>query len=574
MSIAELIMQGGNRASESTAWVGDSLAKLGQNVGKALADREQQKQAQEMLPFLQQSMQESMTLAGQGKTGEAYAKMMPFLADPSVMNNPNLRQVIPAFEKGIAFAAESYARNIRAEAYRDSYSGGGRGGDSRTPQGPAAFFNQPSSNTEENYSGEGDGMGGAGNVDQTQANQPKALWADEVNAVDAEAAKGLPVMRGAAEEQQNPFEEEWSFTMAGYNPPSKDLQKKAIKGNEEFINSPAEQQQEFKNSVSSTANPRGTEFIEAPGLSNFKGFEDITGIYIPKETYIEFPESLSLQEDDKGSKWTTKFVKKTVNQQQMDMANKLAYTDLPTSIRRINDNQTLQKFFTENTIDKLDVGQKESDDGKFVGYIGIRGTNNYINLSPDDYIAVQTITGLPSTSKTLLSPLAKSERPTAEAPAPTQAGIPANQLTTPAPEIPEEAMALQKIVEQGQAAKASESAKNVEKRIKDIDTQIKQLSSAYIQGSRVGGGMLPGGYAAPISSGNRQKTAEEAQVDIQKITQLKAERQLLFAKTEKAYNAAKSEGRVFQNADEVKSSKKKFPAGTIIYIGREPAKVK
>ena len=67
MSIAELIMQGTKRSSESTAWVGDSLAKLGQQVGASLAEREQQKQAQEMLPFLQQSMQESMTLAGQGQ---------------------------------------------------------------------------------------------------------------------------------------------------------------------------------------------------------------------------------------------------------------------------------------------------------------------------------------------------------------------------------------------------------------------------------------------------------------------------------------------------------------------------
>jgi len=125
MSIAELIMQGTNRASESTAWVGDSLAKLGQNVGKALADREQQKQAQEMLPMFQQSMQDAMILANKGDAGLAYAKLMPFLADPAVVNNPYMKNVIPAFEKGIQFAAENYARNIRAEAYRDRSSGGG-----------------------------------------------------------------------------------------------------------------------------------------------------------------------------------------------------------------------------------------------------------------------------------------------------------------------------------------------------------------------------------------------------------------------------------------------------------------
>lgn len=117
MSIAELIMQGTNRSSESTAWVGDSLAKLGQNVGAALAQREQQKQAQEMLPFLQQSMQESMMLAGEGKSGEAYAKLIPLLTDPSTANNPYIMRVIPALETGIKVAADDFLRKSQIEAY-------------------------------------------------------------------------------------------------------------------------------------------------------------------------------------------------------------------------------------------------------------------------------------------------------------------------------------------------------------------------------------------------------------------------------------------------------------------------
>jgi hypothetical protein len=338
------------------------------------------------------------------------------------------------------------------------------------------------------------------------ANQPVAYLQDEV---DKAAAEGLPVMGGAAAEQQNPFEEEWSFTMAGYNPPSKDLEKKAIKDNEKFINSPAQQQQEFKDSVSSTANPRGTEFIEAPGLSNFKGFEDITGIYIPKETYIEFPESLSLQEDDKGSKWTTKFVKKTVNQQQIDKANKLAYTDLPTAIRRINDNQTLQKFFTENTTDKLDVGQKESEGDKFVGYIGIRGTDNYINLSPDDYVAVQTITGLPSTSKTLLSPLAKTERPTApKALAETQGGLPAAQ-PPPAATIPD--------AEGNPFAKQIGKIQKKEMEEKK-DTTAKEISRVIETASRIENalaGIAKGEYPTSLDYLPRakQKALKDASID-------------------------------------------------------------
>jgi len=93
MSIAELIMQGTNRASESTAWVGDSLAKLGQNVGKVLADREQQKQAQEMLPFLKQNLQAAMTDAENGKPGQAYSKLLGSL-DTQTLKIPQLANLV------------------------------------------------------------------------------------------------------------------------------------------------------------------------------------------------------------------------------------------------------------------------------------------------------------------------------------------------------------------------------------------------------------------------------------------------------------------------------------------------
>jgi len=128
MSIAELIMQGTQRSSESTAWVGDSLAKLGQNVGKVLADREQQKQAQEMLPMFQQSMQDAMILANKGDAGLAYSKLMPFITNPATANNP---YTFPAIKNALTLiesAAQQSARNIQVQAYRDRYSGGGGGG--------------------------------------------------------------------------------------------------------------------------------------------------------------------------------------------------------------------------------------------------------------------------------------------------------------------------------------------------------------------------------------------------------------------------------------------------------------
>jgi hypothetical protein len=118
-------MQGTNRASESTSLVGDSLAKLGQNVGQALAQREQQKQAQEMLPMFQQSMQEAMISANEGDSGIAFSKLMPFLTSPATLNNPFILPALNAGTKMIELAANDYTRNIRAEAYKDRYSGGG-----------------------------------------------------------------------------------------------------------------------------------------------------------------------------------------------------------------------------------------------------------------------------------------------------------------------------------------------------------------------------------------------------------------------------------------------------------------
>jgi hypothetical protein len=122
MSIAELIMTGTERASKSTDWVADSLAKIGDNVTKVLREREQSRQAQEMLPFLQQSMQESMKKAGEGKSGEAYSILMPFLTDPSVARNPFM---MPALEAGIKMnqiAADDFLKKEQLRVQEGMYN--------------------------------------------------------------------------------------------------------------------------------------------------------------------------------------------------------------------------------------------------------------------------------------------------------------------------------------------------------------------------------------------------------------------------------------------------------------------
>lgn len=113
MSIAELIMTGTQQASKSTDWVADSLAKIGDNVSKFYREREQNKQAQEMLPMIQQGMQQSMQLAGQGKSGEAYSKMFSLLT-PETLNNPQSMTLVKLGLDAIGKSTDDYLLSQKA----------------------------------------------------------------------------------------------------------------------------------------------------------------------------------------------------------------------------------------------------------------------------------------------------------------------------------------------------------------------------------------------------------------------------------------------------------------------------
>jgi hypothetical protein len=124
MSIAELIMQGTNRSSESTSWVGDSLAKLGQNVGAALAQKEAQSQAQAVLPVLQATYKSAFDKIGQGNLSEGYGDLMNAQLQFGASNNPfiqNMNQQMASMSKQFA---DDYLRKSQIEAYKGRYSGG------------------------------------------------------------------------------------------------------------------------------------------------------------------------------------------------------------------------------------------------------------------------------------------------------------------------------------------------------------------------------------------------------------------------------------------------------------------
>jgi hypothetical protein len=545
MSIAEMITQGTKQQSQNWSVLSENLGRLGQQVGQQLAMREYQKQAAEALPAMQAAYRSAMDDVSRGSVSEGYRKFMDAQFQFGGSQNPFISNQNKLVSEIFMEGAAAYEKQQQRKA---QYGGGGVGGG----RGASLL---------DMYSG-GDQLDVDGGELPIDGGFDASVGGEGANLIAEDLGTGF----GAGTTGN------FAFQMEGYQRPSKEIETTANKEFDQYSSGDAASQESYRTSVMSPQVPKGTEFVEQPGLNRFKGFEQVTGIFVPKEKAIDFP-NYSVRKDGKGAiSETLTFNKKTINEEQRKKSTELAYNDLPTAIGRISSNQALEKYFIENKVEDLDIGSEKDDLGEVSYYIGVRGDKeSRMPIEQDDYISATVIRKLPSTSRTFGAPLAITQVKEQVAPAataPAAGGLPAVQAQAPAPaapEIPEEAAGLQQIVAQGQAAKAGEQAKDTEKRIKDIDAEIKQRSSPYIQGSRIGGGMLPGGYTAGVSSGGRSKTPEEAQADIQKITKLKAEKELL---------SAKSEGRVFNTVEEAKASKKKFPSGTTIYIGGKPAKVK
>lgn len=526
MSIAELIMQGTKRTSDSNAGVGDSLIKLGQQVGAALERKEQQKQAQEMLPMFQQSMQDSMRLAGEGKSGEAYSMLMPFLTDPSVARNPFM---MPALEAGIKMnqiAADDFLRKSQISAYQSRSSG-------RSGNG----FEVPSFEEMDDSTSL---------VDVNQPTTMDVTVGGSYDILDRENAQNLPKDQpsrfiAGLRSEQTPFSFGMQTGNASLYVADEETKNKAVSAIQDYKASTPDQKSEVVGKIVDTSNqpPADSIRVNLPGLG--QGFitgpsmeqqQEVTGVKrtqrVSQKSGLERQEEKTYSQKEKtqaqkafeGFAQNSGVASAMFNQNKqlrdiMEMAGG-DITQITTDddvIEDINGKQVLVKrvFVKGQDAGTLSMERPMGDDGK-----------------PDprrmsEAQAVETIIDAPGIIERFgwkFYPQ-QGEKPAAEAPAPTQGGLPAVQ-PRPAVEVPEEAMELQRIVEQGASAKAGETSKNVEKRIQDIDIQIKRLSSST---------------AAPQtrlqSEGNmplRRKTPEEAQADIEKITQLKKQKMVLQGK--------------------------------------------
>ena len=260
MSIAELIMQGTKRSSESTAWVGESLAKLGQNVGAALAQKEAQSQAQAVLPVLQATYKSAFDKIGQGNLSEGYGDLMNAQLQFGASNNPfiqNMNQQMAAMSKQFA---DDYLRKSQISAYQSRSSGRSGGG-----------FEVPSFEEMDD------------STSLVDANQPTTLDATvggSYDILDQENAQNLPKdqpsgFSAGLRSEQTPFSFGMETGNASLYVADEKTKNKAVSAIQDYKSSTPDQKSEVVGKIVDTSNqpPADSIRVNLPGLG--QGF--ITG---------------------------------------------------------------------------------------------------------------------------------------------------------------------------------------------------------------------------------------------------------------------------------------------------------
>jgi hypothetical protein len=125
MTLPAMITEFGTQQANYGAAVGESLVKLGQQVGQQLAMREYQKQAATALPALQESYKNAFGKISRGEVADGYADILSASMNPAVVSNPFLQTV--------AKQAEELARNAGNVVVQQGFQRGSGGGGSTVP---------------------------------------------------------------------------------------------------------------------------------------------------------------------------------------------------------------------------------------------------------------------------------------------------------------------------------------------------------------------------------------------------------------------------------------------------------
>lgn len=454
MSIAELIMQGTEQNSKSTAWVSDSLQKIGQNVATALKEREQNKQAQEMFPLIQQGIKESMDLASTGKAGEAYSKMFSMM-NPQTLNNPKLLPYLDTAFKFLDKASTDFQQNrqlgmmetmygqryggkvapsgserlrsggtvLPVMANNDSVLNGDVGTDTgyaNTPQGRVITVNGeaiPTSEYEDTLAAE-DTATQASAAQFARENIP-----NDVNAIDTANAQNLPT-----NQVEQPKLSEEAANMAPQI------------GNFKTLD-PVDKQQVLFNATT-TQKPKGFESRKIVGLEQL--YPDLTGAMLIPEVGTEVRTKRTVSTSDKsGSEIRETFSEEItkVGEKLYDFNSKSAEL-IPAAVNAMtkqapsDSKKTFAKLFKENGGIENAVIRPTGDPQVYTLFFNGNDKDEYTisDTQADNLSKAQAIPALAGSGVQFLG----KEKSKEEATKP-QPGLPAVQAGLVAPQVPEAA---------------------------------------------------------------------------------------------------------------------------------------
>jgi len=482
-----------------------NLAQLGGQISSTFQNVALQNQYKNALPGIQQAFQSAMADFDSGRSGAGFSKIMAVAMENP--NNPMIQNISQMAFKAGQFASDDYFKSQTIDVARAK--GGGR----QLTQEEVDAFNEfgTDGDTSTDYTTTvttpSQPSPRRGIPARQQITQPR-IGADGVAIVTDVNAPELPTRTGNEPPQPDLFKpvDEMVGVGAQASTPSQI-------GPQEVDDTYKLEPDEQKFSVS---------FLQEFGVP----VDSVVGKREIKDVDVEVKRKMEL-----GGKQSKEETKKEVLKFKAESDKfKSQYDKLQVAARKMKaskDLKAITKLSGNDLINNVDLDTTgEGNDREYKAIVTNNGTTTEVELSSDEYDAINEIKTAGETADVKFIPMKRK----AEAKSETQRGLPAAQLPPVAPQIPEEAAQLQQIVEQGQKAKAGETAKSTENKIKDIDAEIKQLSAPSRQaGVTAMRGMYPSSVSTPKSE--KQKSPEQAQADIQRIVQLKAQKDTLQGKT-------------------------------------------
>jgi hypothetical protein len=481
--------------------VSDQLANLGAVIAGGIERNVQQNQFQAALPGMQEAFKSAMADFDSGRSGAGFSKIMAVaMQNP---NNPYIQNVTQMAFKAGQFASDDYFKGQQINVSRAK-----AGGRQLTQEEVDAF-------NEFGTDGTGDTLTDYTTTSVTPsqpaarglpATQPRIVPDGVAIVPDVNAQEGLP-------------------TRTGNEPPQVDLTTsvdltKPVAETEGIMVGPQEVDDTYQ--LKPDEQKFDASFLQEFGVP----VDSVIGKREIKDVEIEVKRKMEL-----GGKQSKEETKKEVLKFKSESDKfKTDIDKLQVAARKMKaskDLKAITKLSGNDVINNVDLDTEgEGNDRLYKAIVTSNGTTTEVELSSDEYDAINTIKTAGETADVKYIPMKRK----AEDKAKPQPGLPAVQPPPVAPQIPEEAAQLQQIVEQGKASKAGERAKSTANEIAKIDTEIKQLSAPSRQsGSTSMRGMYPSSGAT--SKSEKQKSPEQAQADIQRIMQLKARKDELQGKT-------------------------------------------